>query len=282
MKLTRFALIVLLGILLAISLASSLGEFGSSAPPAFADGALIPDIEHDIYQPAQKAIIVHENGRQDTILQIKYEGDSDEFAWVIPVPSYPAVNVSDPERFVSLAELTAVWVSGGGGFACGFAAAPGDGTPLVDVWEEDAVGIYHYAVLSAEDPNALIDWLNTNGYVFPEDGQEIIDHYITKEWYFVAVKIDTGQEAKGLAEGTVQPLQLSFDTSSIIYPLEITSLSSRRCEVLLYIITDQRVVPQNYEFLTLTTQSQVISFKRKECILPGICQTVWCFRVWPR
>jgi len=262
-KIARTNLALLLGILLAISLASSLGELGSTAPPAFADGALIPDIERDIYQPAQKAIIVHENGRQTTILQIKYEGDSDEFAWVIPVPGYPAVNVSDPIVFWYLADSTAPRVRGGsGGFLdCGSFGGI-DGEPLVEVWEEDSVGIYDYAVLSAEDPNALIDWLNTNGYVFPEDGQEIIDHYISKEWYFVAVKIHTGDEAEGLAEGTIQPLELSFDIDEIIYPLKITSMSSDRCDVLLYVYSDQKVVPENYPYLTLNSNDMVLYLER--------------------
>lgn len=264
MKAVQLALVLIASVSLVISLASSLGEVGSSATPAFADGALFPDTDQDIHQPAQKAIIYHENGREDLILQVRYEGDSDEFAWVIPVPSYPTVDVSDPERFRSLAELTAIWVPAGYDISCGFIGAPGDEEQLVDVWEEDAVGIYHYAVLSAEDPNALIDWLNTNGYVFPEDGQEIVDHYIAKEWYFVAIKINPGEEAEGLAEGTIQPLKLSFDTDTILYPLEITSLSSRKCEVLLYIIADQRVVPQNYQFLTLTTNDQVRFFNRKD------------------
>ena len=263
MKAVQLALILIASVSLAISLASSLGEVGSSATPAFADGALFPDTARDLDQPAQMAIIDYDDGRQDLILQVKYEGDADEFAWVIPVPSYPDVDVSDAERFRSLAELTAVWVEAGGDL---FSCTIGDGgeKQLVDVWEEDTVGIYHYAVLSAEDPSALIDWLNTNGYIFPENGQEIIDHYIAKEWYFVAIKINPGEEAEGLAEGTIQPLKLSFNTDTMLYPLKITSLSSRKCEVLLYIIADQRVVPHNYRYLTLTTNDQVRFFKRKD------------------
>ena len=242
--------------------------------PAFADGGYFgSNPSEDIYQPAQKAIILHENGREDLILQVKYEGDVDEFAWVIPVPNYPDVDVSEPEMFEELAYFTAVEVydSDGGIFVC-LPAGGGFEASKVDVWEEDVAGIYQYAILSAEDPHALIDWLNTNGYYFPEDGEEIIDHYIDKEWYFVAIKVNIGEEAEGLAEGTIQPLKLSFDSDNIVYPLKITSLSSDRCEVLLYVFADQEVVPKEYQYLSLNSAEQVIFLEREEDVFYLECQ----------
>lgn len=226
------------------------------ATPALADGGFfVLDPSRDIQQPAQKAIILYENNREDLILQVKYEGDADKFAWVIPVPNYPDVDVSEPELFQELAELTMVTVYSGGGFGCGPMAAP----PQVEVWEEKVVGPYDVAILSASSSEALINWLNANGYFFPEEGNEIVDSYITEteEWYFVATKINTEAEATGLAEGTIQPLKLSFDSDEIFYPLHITSLSSDRCEVLLYVFADQKVVPREYQYLSLNTPEQV-------------------------
>lgn len=223
------------------------------ATPALADGGFfVLDPSRDIQQPAQKAIILYENNREDLILQVKYEGDADKFAWVIPVPNYPDVDVSEPELFQELAELTMVTVYSGGG--CGILAPP-----QVEVWEEKVVGPYDVAILSASSSEALINWLNANGYFFPEEGNEIVDSYITEteEWYFVATKINAEAEATGLAEGTIQPLKLSFDSDEIFYPLHITSLSSNRCEVLLYVFADQKVVPREYQYLSLNTPEQV-------------------------
>ena len=263
-RITRPTQAFLLGIMLMIGCIVELGGISLSATPVYADGCLVPDTSRDIYQPAQKAIIEYENGRQELILQVKYEGDADRFAWIIPVPSYPDVDATNAGQFEQLAHLTAVLVPvGGSWFGCSF-GADGDVEPLVDVWEEDFAGIYEYAVLSAKDPQALLEWLNTNGYLLPQDGPEIVNHYIEKEWYFVAIKINTGEEAEGLAEGTIQPLKLSFVTSEPIYPLKITSLSSDTCEILLYIIANKKVVTGNYPYLSLNTNDQVIDFKRKD------------------
>ncbi len=234
------------------------------ATPALADGGFfVLDPSRDISQPAQKAIILYENNRETLILQVKYEGDADEFAWVIPVPNYPDVGVAEPELFQELAELTEVEVYSGGGCAFGPMAGPGEG---VEVWEEMVVGPYDVAILSASSSAALINWLNANGYFFPEEGEEIIDSYVAQsgEWYFVATKINAEAEATGLAEGTIQPLRLSFDSDEIFYPLRITSLSSDRCEVLLYVFADQKVVPLEYQFLSLNTPEQVYYLEPEE------------------
>jgi len=229
---------------------------------ALADGSFFNDIGQDIYQPSQKAVIFFADGREDLILSVRYEGNADEFAWVIPVPARPSVEVADPEIFWELADLTRAYVvSGSKGLSPGMISLEGPG---VDVLEEKIVGPYDVAILSAGDPAALVDWLNSNGYSFPEASEEIIEEYIRKGWYFVASKISTGAEASGLAKGAIEPLILSFESDRIVYPLRITSVSSDFCEVLLYVFTEKTVVPEEYQFLILNTPEQVAYFERED------------------
>ena len=228
--------------------------------PALADGAFFALLGDDIFQPSQKAIILYENNREDLILAVKYEGNADEFAWVIPVPNYPDIDVSDPDLFWELSEITTEGLPVRTGCA---RFIPLPLSPMVQVLERTIIGPYDVAILSAQDPTALVDWLNSNGYSFPEEGEKILDDYITKEWYFVATRINTGEEATGLAVGTIEPLKLSFESDEIIYPLRITSLSSKASEVLLYVFADQKVVPREYQFLSLNVPGQVLSLERK-------------------
>jgi hypothetical protein len=228
--------------------------------PALADGFFASPEELDIFQPSQKALILYEDNREDLILSVKYEGNANEFAWVIPVPAYPDIDVADPDLFWELAVLTSARLPSRG-FGCMIMAPAG---PPVAVWERMVVGPYDVAILSAQDPAALVDWLNSNGYSFPEEGGDILDYYITKEWYFVAMRINTGEEATGLATGTIEPLKLSFESDEIVYPLKITSLSSETSEVLLYVFADQKVVPREYQFVSLNTPEQVVFLERDE------------------
>jgi hypothetical protein len=232
-----------------------------TASPALADGGFFVMQEYyDVYQPSQKAVILYENGREHLILSVRYEGDADEFAWVIPVPGKPDIDVAHPELFHELFELTKIEEYSGG---CSF--VPGAEGPGVDVIAEEVVGPYATATLSAEDPAALVNWLNSNGYYFPAEGEEIINEYIDKEWYFVATKINNVDETTGrtLSEGAIEPIVLSFASEEIVYPLRITSLSSKWPEVLLYVFADQKVVPKQYSFLSLNTDEQVVDFDRE-------------------
>jgi len=200
---TTWILIILIGFILM-----------STITTVSADGGLfIPFSYEHIYQPSQKAVIIYNSdegkGKEDLILQVKYEQGAENFAWVVPVPDYPAVNKSDAKLFEELYHLTTPyprpipggWLGGGGG-----KEAPG-----VELLERKRVGIYDVSILSATDPSALIEWLNENGYNFPEEAESIIDFYIAKEWYFVAMRIDLEAEKQDILD-KFKEIDSSIDT----------------------------------------------------------------------
>jgi hypothetical protein len=225
----------------------------ATATPVLADGGFFPDsVYYDLYESAQRAVILYGNSTgnytEHLILSVSFEGDAEDFAWVIPVPNKPEIAVTDAELFWELSDFTATeFPGGGGGFGCFYYGAPA-GQDGVDVVEEQVVGPYATAILSATNATALADWLNANGYIFPEEGEEIVSEYIEKEWYFVATKINAIDEDTGdaLAEGAIEPIVLSFASDKIVYPLRITSLSATEPQVLLYVFADHIMVPEQY------------------------------------
>jgi hypothetical protein len=251
--------------LIAAPLVAILVLLATTATPVLADGGFFPDSMYlDLYESAQKAVILYGNSTgnctgnctgnytEHLILSVSFEGDAEDFAWVIPVPNKPEIAVTDAELFWELSDFTAAEIPSPG-FGCFFfegAAPPGD-QDGVDVIEEQVVGPYATAILSATNATALADWLNANGYIFPEEGEEIVSEYIDKEWYFVATKINAVEEGTGdaLAEGAIEPIVLSFASNQTVYPLRITSLSATITtppEVLLYVLADHVMVPEQY------------------------------------
>jgi hypothetical protein len=239
--------------LIAAPLIAVLFLLSTPAAPVLADGCFFPDsMYRDLYESAQKSVILYGNNTEHLILSASFQGDAEDFAWVIPVPAKPEISVTDAELFWELADFTATEAPGGkGGFGCAFGGmSPGD-QGGVDVIEEQVVGPYATAILSATNATALVDWLNANGYIFPEDGEEIVSEYIEKEWYFVATRINVVEEDTGytLVEGAIEPIVLSFASDEIVYPLRITSLSATNTmppEVLLYVFADDAMVPEQY------------------------------------
>jgi hypothetical protein len=217
------------------------------APISFADGGLFTQLYRDIFEPNQLAMIVFDDMVEKIIFQIDYEGNAEDFAWVIPVPGYPKLFTAEDDIFYELHKLTQPPPPSS--FGCGW----GGGIPVpgledgdgVQVWEENQVGIYYTTTLSATDPNSLVGWLNGNGYAFPAEGQEILDYYVQKNWFFVAMKIQHEETTNSTENytGAIQPIGIMFFSDDMIYPLKISTLStpSWGTEVLIYAFSDERV-----------------------------------------
>jgi hypothetical protein len=212
---------------------------------SLADGCLFTQLDRDIYEPNQLAMIVFDDMVEKIIFQVNYYGAVDDFAWVIPVPGYPKLFPVEDEIFYELYQLTKITPPSN--FGCGSGYLPGsegeDGE--VHIWEENQVGIYQTATLSATDPNSLVGWLNDNGYAFPIEGQEILDYYVQKQWFFVAMKIQSDEIVNNSEyyTGGIQPMGIMFFSDKMVYPLKISSLStpSWGTEVLVYTFSDERV-----------------------------------------
>ncbi|HER24127.1 MAG TPA: DUF2330 domain-containing protein [Candidatus Atribacteria bacterium] len=217
------------------------------APISLADGGFFTQLYRDIYEPNQLAMIVFDDMVEKIIFQIDYEGNAGDFAWVIPVPAYPKLFSVEDDIFYELHQLTLPPPPSS--FGCGW----GGGIPVpglededgVQVWEENQVGIYSTTTLSATDPNSLEKWLNDNGYAFPVEGQEILNYYIQKNWFFVAMKIqheDTINNSENYS-GAIQPIGIMFFSDDLVYPLKISTLStpSWGTEVLIYVFSEERV-----------------------------------------
>lgn len=183
--------------------------------PARADGCFVFkwDKKTDINEPTQKAIIVHNAGREDMLLQVKYEGPLNEFGWLIPVPSLPTVQKGSMEAFYELSQLTqrrfgVQQSETRGDLAPPNAAGPADPVKVIAI---KTVGAYEVAILSAKDSGSLARWLELHGYSLAGGKSAVVDDYIRKGWYFVAAKIQLDQpvDVKIAADSSLKQSKLS-------------------------------------------------------------------------
>ena len=221
-----------------------------------ADGMMVPPPDRYIYETDQKAVIFYEDGKEKLVLSTAFNGDVEDFAWIVPTPTRPQVNKASDELFISLQELTLpnydypeptpFKVIGGGV----------DYAQEVYVHETKRIDYYDIAVLSAANGDALRNWLNNNGYDYPASGGYILDSYIANGWYFTAIKVVDDYLTEGInsqfRSGHAVPLMLDFQSDKIVYPLKISSIvhqnnldsnryyANRRIGILLYVITSNR------------------------------------------
>ena len=199
---------------------------------ALADGMILPPYGYSIKEAQQTAVILYEDKTktETLVLSIQFEGDAEEFAWVIPTPSEPEVDKASRSLITSLEDLTRTSSYGYETLGLGSSMKAYDTGESVTIVEKKKVDYYDITTLSAEDSSALSNWLNDHGYTYPKKYEYVLNSYIENDWYFVAVKIDTtaldSKAGSQLKEGEATPLKLTFQTDNIVYPLKISSVIS--------------------------------------------------------
>lgn len=208
---------------------------------ALADGAFFPTEQQWkqmrerslINEPEQKAVVFFSKGTEQLIISPSYEGPSSSFAWVVPVPSRPKVEILQGAIFHELAKLVEpARPKGRGDSAVPLKSAPG----AVTVLERKTVGAYDVSVLQATDGQALMKWLKANKYHLPEKAAKPMQDYAKQKWTFVASRIKVPADAKGLRNGTLAPLRLTFGAKKPVYPLKLSSVNPKRFTVQLYLV----------------------------------------------
>ncbi len=248
-----------------LCLAGIAGAWLIGACNADADGCFVFhwNKQKDINEPTQKAIILHDKGWEDMVLQVKYEGSAEDFGWLIPVPGLPEVRKGSMECFYELSRLTqrrfpsmqhlAVMSQ-----SLSKAKGEDEGVKVIKV---KTVGAYEVTVLSATKGASLAEWLDARHFAFPKEKQNILDDYVKKQWCFVAAKIDPtlngfvmqrgplkrGPDRTGissstrqkLASGELHPLVISFPSEKCVFPLAISAVNGKPSEVSLYVLSSE-------------------------------------------
>ncbi len=205
--------------------------------------------------------------------QIQYAGDPAEFSWVLPVKRGAYVEVAHDAFFDVLESGTFTTVqappegcapqNSGGGFGCGsneFGASDAQGRGVndgVQVLHEGTVGPYDTVTLAAENPNALAEWLDENGYDLPENIRPTIDAYVAEDFDFIALKLQPNQ---GVA--AMKPVRVITPGSSYTLPLRMVAAGvGAEVDVVLFVIGEGRYQAAGFENGTIDPKLITWDFK---------------------
>ena len=148
------------------------------------------------------------------------------------------------------------FVAGMGLPALATAKAKG-GSDSVEILDRQLAGVFETTTLTARDPGALRDWLNTNGYVLPKDVEPVIADYLRDGWLFVASKVR--REASPTETGSLHPLSFTFAAKEPVYPLRLTGVGNGNLEVDLFVFGPER--------------AKAAGFKVRDSVRPQIMET---------
>ena len=180
-----------------------------SSQPAQACGGLFCSASQPVNQAAERIIFVKNgDGSVSAVVEIQYEGPSEKFAWLLPVPGTPKFAVSSKQALDRLQgqtnpvyRLTPRSQCSEGRLAVPGAAASsapgGDPAPNAGVTVEAAgtVGPYDYKVISLDpmlsDPaDVAVMWLRDNMYDLPSIGPDVLRPYLEGGMNLLAIKLN--------------------------------------------------------------------------------------------
>lgn len=225
------------------------------ASPAWACGcgAYVPDSPGSSVAD-ERALIAWDGTTEDILMSLSVTGSSDRAAWVMPVPSAARITLGDTEVFEALGELTAprieyrdswwptipwlVWA----GSPPDTAGAP---SGAVSVLGRQRLGPFDVTRLAANDPSALAKWLSYNGFPHPDGLNDNLAPYVADGWEIVAVQL-VPADAGGALTGPLQPLRLSFETDTVVYPMRLSRSATMSQHVDLYVLAQHRMDPSTF------------------------------------
>jgi len=235
--------------------------------PCFSDGSFFPvevdQIGNSALSPNQRAVIIHDGENETMIVQVKYSGNVQDFAWVIPLPALPdetGIQIESDSIFTLLHDwsqpkvyMASATRSGGGGGGEGGShdeAINEDIDEQAKVWQTLSVGPYDVQIISGNLAESVRKWLNDNGYAYSPSIDPILNFYIRKNWYFMAAKVSIDMQENGdnsMYQAGLPAIKVTFPIDKAVFPLRISEISSaRKNEIEVYLIADHRMISDTY------------------------------------
>lgn len=231
------------------------------AGSVLADGMFVSAPEYFMYEPVQQAFLDWDadTGTESLSILPAFQGDATDFAWIVPVPGLPELELANSELFYSLDTLTRpVYRYRDGEWDCYgqrdyYVGAP-DAENGVDIIDTELVGYFQTMIVSATDAPALLDSLSEWGFLYPENSEAVsaaISDYVERSWYFVTMRVDSTALAEYYHDdyyyyphyyGGLDAITLTFPAEEPVYPMKISAYSAADdTRVHLYVKADHRM-----------------------------------------
>ena len=250
-------------------------------------GFYVAKADTDLFNDASKVAIARDGDRTVVTMASDYRGDASEFAMVIPVVDVPErgqINVANPALMDHLDAYTAPrLVEYFDENPCerreyellqtrrfSTAAPP---LPSIAVKEAEDLGVtieaeyevgeYDILILSAEQSDGLITWLNQEGYNIPDGAEETVSAYLKRDMKFFVAKVSL-ERHDGNAD--LRPIQVAYEDEEFMLPIRLGTVNAEgKQELFVFALTKEgRVETTNYRTVKLPSDMDVPVYLKEE------------------
>jgi hypothetical protein len=271
-------------IAIAAQLAAQIG------PAAAFCGFYVAQADAKLFNKSSKVVLARDGDKTVITMASDYEGEPNQFALVIPVPTFierkqigvvdmatvdhldaytapRLVEYFDPDPCPSYPQV----VSGLAYMMASPAAAP----PPMGVRRGAYTGVtveatydvaeYDVSILSARESDGLVRWLTDNGYKIPQGAEPVLASYIKQNMRFFVAKVNLERMKLGGAK-FLRPLQVHYETTKFMLPLRLGTVNANGPQdLIVYALTrGGRVETTNYRTVKLPTGMDVPLYVKAE------------------
>ena len=198
-------------------------------------GAIAPAPGAAVNVTDESAILSYADGIESIQLSLGVESAIASAGLIIPTPSPATVVAGDEKLFQSLDAQIAPrehQVDDWWGTMVDPAA-----TTEPTVLASTSIGGLEATALSASDMAGLAAWLGQRGFALTPEVSAQLAQYVAKGWYFVAVALTNDDHL----DGRLEPINVSFPTTSLVYPIGLTRATDQERSLRLRVVSDHRV-----------------------------------------
>ena len=266
---------------IALQLAAQVG------PAAAFCGFYVAKADAKLFNKSSKVVLARNGNTTAINMASDYQGAANEFAVVIPVPTfierkdigvvemktvdhldaytaprlveYHDDNPCDPRIATAIIPLLS-YVPMAGFERRDRAASLG-----VTIEASYDVAEYDVLILSAKESNGLATWLTENGYKIPPGAAEVLASYIRQNMRFFVAKVNLGR-MQLLGNGYLRPLQVRYESAKFMLPLRLGTVNAAGPQdLIVYALSHNgRVETTNYRTVKVPSDMDVPLYVKDE------------------
>jgi hypothetical protein len=272
-----------------VAVAAIVAQLAALPGTAFAFcGFYVAKADSKLFNKSSKVVLARDGNTTTMTMASDFSGEPKEFAVVIPVPTFierKQIGVVEMKTIDHLDAFTAPrLVEYHDGDPCvrydmmarrGMPmAAPSTVASMsyadgryagVTVEANYDVGEYDVSILSAQESDGLVNFLNDNGYKIPAGADAVLGSYIKQKMRFFVAKVNVERMA-GMANGYLRPLQVRYETPKFMLPLRLGTVNANGPQdlIILALTKNGRVETSNYRTVKIPSDTNVPLYVKNE------------------
>jgi hypothetical protein len=250
-------------------------------------GFYVAKADTSLFNQASQVVLVRDGDRTVITMANDFEGEAEDFAVVIPVPTMirrEQINVGDRAVIEHLDAYTAprlveyhdpdpclryeadeLMRNSAALPAAADEAAKSARSRGITIEAQYTVGEYDIMILSATQSGGLVSWLNENGYKLPRGAERIVGSYLKQDMRFFVARVNLEEQAKS-GYRYLRPIQVAYESNKFMLPIRLGTLNAKgKQELYVYALTRTgRVETTNYRTVKLPSNVDVPEFVEEE------------------